>query len=57
MGSPAEEDIGGKAIMLARGAFDGVDIAVMAHPAPFDIADPPMYGMDHCHVMYRGQLT
>ncbi len=57
LGSPAEEDIGGKAIMLARGAFDGVDIAMMAHPAPFDIAAPPMYGVDQCHVIYRGQAA
>jgi amidohydrolase len=57
LGTPAEEDIGGKAIMLARGAFDGVDIAMMAHPAPFDIAEPPMYGVDTCHVIYRGQAV
>lgn len=57
LGSPAEEDIGGKAIMIERGAFDGVDVAMMAHPAPFDIPDPPMYGVDQCHVIYRGQAV
>ncbi len=57
LGSPAEEDIGGKAIMLERGAFEGVDVAMMAHPAPFDIADPPMYGVEQCHVTYRGQAA
>ncbi len=57
LGTPAEEDIGGKAIMLERGAFDGVDVALMAHPAPFDIAAPPMYGVDSLHVTYRGQAA
>lgn len=57
LGTPAEEDVGGKAIMIERGAFDGVDVAMMAHPAPFDIADPPMYGVEQCHVTYRGQAA
>lgn len=55
LGSPAEEDVGGKAIMLERGAFDGVDVAMMAHPSPVDIADPPMYGVEQCHVIYKGR--
>ncbi len=57
LGTPAEEDIGGKAIMLERGAFEAVDIALMAHPAPLDIADPPMYGVESCQVTYRGQAA
>src|SRR5574341_1850257 len=57
LGTPAEEDIGGKVMMIERGAFDGVDVAVMAHPSPFDIADPPMYGVEQCHVVYRGQAA
>lgn len=57
LGTPAEEDIGGKAIMIERGAFEGVDVAMMAHPAPFDIADPPMYGVESAHVTYRGQAS
>ncbi len=32
IGSPAEEKGGGKVIMLERGAFDGVDAAMMVHP-------------------------
>ncbi len=57
LGTPAEEDIGGKVMMIERGAFDGVDVAMMAHPTPFDIADPPMYGVEQCHVVYRGQAA
>ena len=32
IGTPGEEIQGGKAIMAERGAFDGVDIAMMVHP-------------------------
>ncbi len=55
MGTPAEEGKGGKVIMLERGAFEGVDVALMAHPSPADIDMPPMYGVDHIEVEYRGQ--
>lgn len=57
LGTPAEEDIGGKQLMLDRGAFEGVDVAMMAHPAPFDIAAPPMYGVEEVHVTYHGQAA
>ena len=32
IGAPAEEDGGGKVILLERGVFDGVDAAMMVHP-------------------------
>jgi amidohydrolase len=57
LGTPAEEDIGGKAIMLERGAFEGVDIALMAHPSAVDIADPPMYGVDTVQAVYKGRAA
>ena len=36
MGTPAEEGGGGKVLMIEKGAFEGVDIAIMAHPCPFE---------------------
>lgn len=36
IGTPAEELYGGKALMVARHAFDGVDVAMMVHPATRD---------------------
>jgi len=57
LGTPAEEDGGGKAIMLERGAFEGVDVALMAHPSPVDIDMPPMYGLQGLEVEYRGQAA
>jgi len=38
IGTPAEEQYGGKAIMADRGAFDNVDVAMMVHPGVCDIA-------------------
>ena len=35
IGTPAEEGGGGKVFMLERGAFDGVDAAMMVHPGAF----------------------
>lgn len=32
IGTPAEESGGGKALLLARGAFDGICLALMVHP-------------------------
>ncbi len=33
LGTPAEEGGGGKELLVQRGAFDGVDAAMMVHPA------------------------
>ena len=55
LGTPAEEGGGGKAIMLERGAFEGVDVALMAHPSPVDFDMPPMYGVEEVDVEYHGQ--
>jgi len=55
LGTPAEEDIGGKQLLLDKGAFDGVDAALMVHPAPVEIADPYMFGVYMCDVTYHGR--
>ncbi|MDI3419193.1 M20 family metallopeptidase [Streptomyces luteolus] len=40
LGTPAEEEGGGKVLMLERGAFDDVTVAMMVHPEPGDAVDP-----------------
>lgn len=55
LGTPAEEDIGGKQMLIDNGAFDGVDAALMVHPAPVEIAGPFMYGVHSCYVKYTGR--
>lgn len=55
LGTPAEEGEGGKIVMVRAGCFDDVDVAMMAHPSPADIADAPMFGVAHWDVEYRGK--
>ena len=54
-GTPAEETLGGKIILLERGAFADVDVALMVHPSPVDIVAPPMYGVAQADVEYKGR--
>ncbi|MCU0231380.1 MAG: amidohydrolase [Acidobacteria bacterium] len=37
-GAPAEETIGGKVVLASRGAFDGIDVALLTHPGSEDRA-------------------
>jgi len=55
LGTPAEEGSGGKIVMIRNGCFDDIDVAMMAHPAPADIDDAPMFGVAHVDVEYRGK--
>jgi len=57
LGTPAEEGGGGKILMLERGAFDGVNAAMMVHPAPFDAADMPMIAAAILEVHYYGKAA
>ena len=55
VGTPAEESGGGKILLLERGAFDGVHVAMMVHPAPLDMADPMMLAWSQFDVHYHGK--
>ena len=57
LGTPAEEGNGGKIPMIKAGAFEGVDVAMMAHPGPVDLAESPMLGVAHVDVEYRGKAV
>jgi amidohydrolase len=56
-GTPAEEGGGGKIELLERGAFAGLDLAMLAHPAPVDVAQARPFAVSHWHVEYRGQAA
>lgn len=56
-GTPAEEGGGGKIELLDRGAFVGLDLAMMAHPAPVDVAEARPFAVSHSHVSYRGRAA
>jgi amidohydrolase len=56
-GTPAEEGGGGKIELLDRGAFADLDLAMMAHPAPVDVAEAHPFAVSHSHVSYRGKAA
>ncbi|WP_223280850.1 M20 family metallopeptidase [Streptomyces antnestii] len=56
-GTPAEEGGGGKIELLERGAFAGLDLAMMAHPAPVDVAEAEPFAVSHSHVSYQGKAA
>lgn len=53
-GTPAEEGGGGKIEMIDRGAFGDLDLALMVHPAPVDVAEARPFAVAHSHVTYDG---
>ncbi|WP_125615406.1 M20 family metallopeptidase [Specibacter cremeus] len=54
-GTPAEEGGGGKIELIKRGAFAGLDLAMMVHPSPVDSAEARPFAVAHHHVEYRGK--
>lgn len=57
VGTPAEEGLGGKAIMVERGGFRDVDAALMIHPATRDVVDVPWLAMVGLDVEYIGRAA
>ena len=55
LGTPAEEAGGGKVLLLDAGAFDSAHLAMMVHPAPFDVAAPPVVAIEWLEVSYQGK--
>ncbi|MFE4690462.1 M20 family metallopeptidase [Streptomyces sp. NPDC056749] len=55
LGTPAEEGGGGKVLMLERGAFDGLDAAMMVHPAAAEMDAMPGSAVSMFDVSYRGR--
>jgi amidohydrolase len=54
LGTPAEERGGGKEIMARNGAFEGVDAALMVHPAGVDLATMPCLAIAELEATYFG---
>ena len=57
IGTPAEEvgNDGGKILLLERGAFEGQHMAMMVHPAPFDVVTPKIIAAAMFEVRYTGK--
>jgi amidohydrolase len=56
-GTPAEETIGGKVVMARRGAFRGVDAALMFHPATENRVYMTSLACHSLEVVYRGRAA
>lgn len=57
LGTPAEENGGGKIIMMERGAFDGLHAAMMIHPAAHEAAQMRPLAVSHFDVHYHGRSS
>ncbi|MGW4048872.1 amidohydrolase [Streptomyces sp. NPDC004721] len=55
IGTPAEEDIGGKALLIEAGVFDDVAVAFMAHAAPEDSVGASSLAIGAWDIVYRGK--
>lgn len=57
LGTPAEEGGGGKELLARRGAFEGVEAAMMVHPAGADLAKMDVIAIHQMKVRYHGQAA
>jgi amidohydrolase len=57
VGTPAEENGGGKIELIDGGAFAGVHAAMMVHPGPYDFLEPTVIGVDWIEVSFEGKAT
>ncbi|KAM6992686.1 peptidase M20 domain-containing protein 2-like [Tautogolabrus adspersus] len=57
LGTPAEEDGGGKIDLLNEGAFDNMDVVFMAHPLQDDAPYLPLVAEHDVTIKYHGKAS
>jgi amidohydrolase len=57
MGTPAEEGGGGKIRLIDGGAFEGIDAAMMVHPADHDLIAMDVIAVQQVAVTYHGEAA
>jgi amidohydrolase len=57
LGTPAEEGGGGKVVLAERGAFEGIDAALMVHPAGLDLSRFGAIAIQQVEVTYHGKAA
>ncbi|KAI1895700.1 hypothetical protein AGOR_G00108940 [Albula goreensis] len=57
LGTPAEEDGGGKIDLILAGAFEGMDVVFMAHPSQEDAVYLPDMAVHDVNVKYHGKAS
>lgn len=57
LGTPAEESGGGKVLMARAGAFEGIDAAMMVHPADADLPAIDAIAIQQLEVSFHGRAA
>ena len=57
LGTPAEEQGEGKALMINNGCFKDVDFCMMVHPCPKDVLKPTVLSDQSVIVTYKGHAA
>lgn len=57
IGTPAEENYGGKIVMARKGAFDDLDAAILVHPDVVDIAVVPAISCQQMNIEFFGKAA
>ncbi len=57
IGTPAEEGGGGKVFMIEAGAFEGVDVAMMVHPANHELSCMSTLAVATLRATYTGKAS
>ena len=57
LGTPAEEGGGGKVFVAERGGLDGVDAAMMVHPAGLDLVRMDVIAIHQLFIEYHGEAA
>lgn len=57
LGTPAEEQGGGKVDLINAGALEGVDAAIMMHPTPYDDYAPTSLAIEEWRVVHTGKAS
>ncbi|MGH9247465.1 MAG: M20 family metallopeptidase [Acidimicrobiales bacterium] len=57
LGTPAEEGGGGKQLMADQGAFDGVEAAMMVHPAGLDLTSMHTLAAQQLYATFEGRAA
>jgi amidohydrolase len=57
MGTPAEEGGGGKIRLIDGGAFEGIDAAMMVHPADADLTSMEVIAVQQVVAKYHGEAA
>ena len=54
IGTPAEEEGGGKVKLIEHGVFDECDVCLIAHPSYYELLDPVMLAVSQFTITYHG---